>query len=351
MWFSEKISVVMPTYNTPIPILREATESVLNQSFRDFEFIIVDDGSTNGADSYLRSLKDERVKIIWNPKNLGIAKSLNIGLRAAEGKYIARMDADDVSLPKRFEKQYAHMEKTPQTVLCGTNALAFDAKTGAEDKLLWKDTRGDMESFRIRSLFNMPGPGHPTWFIRHETLKERNLWYDENWHCVEDCWFLTQISQFGDVRILEEILLKYRISNLQISSRRKFFPDDKNIRKKLLAESFGELTEEELETHANCSPMDAKISPEALSLYRKLIAVNKTKKIFNPAKFEAVIYRRLAILICNSWTSEMTKKQKVLSLFDNLPVWVALKKTAGILKLKEKICRCVQKNKRRKIND
>ena len=80
------VSVVMPTYNTEVPILQEAVDSILSQTFRDFEFIIIDDGSTNDSVIYLQSLQDKRVRLIRNPENLGVSKSLNIGFRAAQGK-------------------------------------------------------------------------------------------------------------------------------------------------------------------------------------------------------------------------------------------------------------------------
>ena len=100
-----KISVIMTVYNTEEKYLREAIESVLNQTFSDFEFIIVDDGSTNNAVEVVKSYRDERIKLVLNGKNLGMAKSSNIGLEMAQGEYIARMDSDDISLPERFEKQ------------------------------------------------------------------------------------------------------------------------------------------------------------------------------------------------------------------------------------------------------
>ena len=105
------ISVVMPAYNTPVDILREAVESILNQSFSEYEFIIVDDDSTKTETiSYLNSLEDTRIRIIRNEANVGATKSLNIGFKAAKGQYIARMDSDDISLPNRLEKQFVFME-------------------------------------------------------------------------------------------------------------------------------------------------------------------------------------------------------------------------------------------------
>src|SRR4030042_6096810 len=121
-----KISVIMSVYNGlplgPQPktktassaYLKEAVESILNQTYRNFEFIIVDDASRDKSWDYLKSLKDRRIKLIRNKKNLGLAASLNIALRQAQGDYVARMDADDISLPNRFEEQIYFLQKNPK---------------------------------------------------------------------------------------------------------------------------------------------------------------------------------------------------------------------------------------------
>ena len=120
MYFEKKISVVMPVFNTQIDFLKEAVESILNQSFREFEFIIIDDGTTDGSSQYLGSLSDPRIRIIRNERNLGITQSLNIGFSIAKGKYIARMDSDDISLPCRLQEQYNLMERHPEVIVCGS---------------------------------------------------------------------------------------------------------------------------------------------------------------------------------------------------------------------------------------
>lgn len=114
-----KISVVMSVYNG-MPFLKEAVQSILNQTYKDFEFIIVDDASTDGTWKYLNSLQDQRIKLIKNSKNLGLASSLNIGMKAAKGEYIARMDADDISLPDRFEKEAHFLNSHKDYVLVGS---------------------------------------------------------------------------------------------------------------------------------------------------------------------------------------------------------------------------------------
>lgn len=114
-----KISVVMSVYNG-MPYLKEALESILTQTYKNFELIIVDDASTDHSWDYLRSIKDKRIKLIQNKKNLCLAASLNIALTKATGDYIARMDADDISLPKRFEEQIKFLTHNPSIDLCGT---------------------------------------------------------------------------------------------------------------------------------------------------------------------------------------------------------------------------------------
>ncbi len=120
-----KVSVIMSVYNGD-KYLREAIESILNQTFTDFEFIIVNDGSTDNSLEIIESYDDERIKTINNKKNIGLTKSLNKALKFAKGKYIARQDADDVSLPNRFEKQVEYLDSHPEVALVGTSVYLID---------------------------------------------------------------------------------------------------------------------------------------------------------------------------------------------------------------------------------
>lgn len=243
---TSSISVVMPTYNTAIPFLKTAVESILSQTFHDFEFIIVDDCSTNETNAYLQSLDDERVKIVRNTENLGVAKSLNIGLKIATGKYIARMDADDISLPSRLEKQFVYMENHPNVVLCGTGRRLF----GARNEVKFTRIR-DMETYRVKSFFYYPGPQHPTWIIRSRTLFDNNILYDEDFDYAEDYYFLTRISKIGDICSLNEVLLLYRIHNKQVTNDLSDRHRVANIatQKKLLSELLGDVNDREATMH------------------------------------------------------------------------------------------------------
>jgi hypothetical protein len=115
-----KVSVVMSVYNGE-RYLREAIDSILGQTFRDFEFIIVDDGSTDGTWAILQSYDDPRIFLLRNEENIGLTRSLNKGLAVVQGDYIARMDADDISWPERLEKQVAYLDVHPEVGLIGTS--------------------------------------------------------------------------------------------------------------------------------------------------------------------------------------------------------------------------------------
>jgi glycosyltransferase involved in cell wall biosynthesis len=118
-----KISVLMSVYNGE-KYLKEAVDSILNQTFSDFEFIVINDHSTDSTSEILFSYKDSRLKIIENDENIGITKSLNKGLRLVSGKYTARMDADDISFNNRLEKQLQYLEDNPDVGVLGTMAIS-----------------------------------------------------------------------------------------------------------------------------------------------------------------------------------------------------------------------------------
>ena len=121
------ISVLMPVYNTKEEYLRASIESILNQTFTDFEFIIVNDGSTNNAEEVILSYKDNRIKYV-KQENQGIVGALNNAWSKASGKYIARMDSDDIAYPERFAKQIKFLEENPEYSLVGSWAKIIPSK-------------------------------------------------------------------------------------------------------------------------------------------------------------------------------------------------------------------------------
>ena len=329
-----KISVVMPIYNTPVSFLKEAVESILNQTVQDFEFIIVDDGSANEIKEYLGGLTDPRIRIIRNETNIGITKSLNIGFKDAHGQYIARMDSDDISLPERFEKQLAFMEAHPDVIVCGTNVEFFGSKS-----FVLKRQIHDMKTYRINLLFYNPGPMHPTAFLNRALLERYQITYDENLIYAQDYGLWAEIAAHGKITILPEVLLKYRVHAQQVSIKKQ-----KNqiqcgqiVQRKLLTQLLGTVTEEELSFHYRHSPgyyRDATITPQIAEWYDRLIAANAQRKIYDQKKLKQRIVQIKRILIGQTFTKEMSKGEKAMLLFRYLPFFVAVQAVLEIMALK-----------------
>ena len=336
MYFEKKISVVMPVFNIQIDFLKEAVESILNQSFREFEFIIIDDGTTDGSSQYLESISDPRIRIIRNERNLGITKSLNIGFSNARGKYIARMDSDDISLPCRLQEQYNLMERHPEVIVCGSKT----GKVGSNHyNLSGKIKMEDMEEYRIRMLFVNPGPFHPTAFFRHEKLLEHHIQYDENLYYAQDYGMWETISHYGRVCILEDVLLLRREHESQISKvhRGRQIQCDQMTQRKLLEQLLDNVSEEGLSFHYKYSSgyySNAKISPRAIQWYGRILAANKERKIYDQKKLVQYIDRIKSRLIGQTFTRDMSKSMKGRLLFQYLPFSTASKTIIRIIKTK-----------------
>ena len=211
----KKVSVVMSTYNAEMYVA-EAIESVLKQSFPDFEFIIVDDGSTDKTLSIIRSYKDERIKLIENSHDY--IGSLNIGLASVSGKYIARMDADDIMHIDRLKIQYAIMEEEPSITVCGSWMEPFgkDIPKGSVTQTVF----GILETPLLLMLKgNMIF--HPTIMLQTDFLRTHSLQY-EKYEYAEDYKLWTEIAKRDGVFYVEsQSLLLYRVSDQQVSTQKR----------------------------------------------------------------------------------------------------------------------------------
>ena len=204
-----KISVLMPVYNTPKDFLKEAIDSILNQTFKDFEFLIINDGSTNNAEDIILSYEDKRIKYIKNEKNLGLIDTLNKGIELAQGEYIARFDSDDISLPERLEKQYNYMINNPQVGVLGTQYESFPKR-----KVSNLATKND--TIKEILLLDSNTIGHPTVMIKKSILLDNNVRYDKQALYVEDYKMWLDLIDKTEFANLEDILLKYRRHNESI---------------------------------------------------------------------------------------------------------------------------------------
>ena len=199
-----KISVIMPVYNTQESYLRAAIESILNQTHKDFEFLIIDDGSTTNIKDVVLSYKDSRIKYIYQ-ENTGIVGALNNGLENASGEYIARMDSDDISESERFEKQINYLEQHKEVGLCGTCVEEFD-ETGII-KPLFSPFK---EYPDIIDILFEPIVCHPTAMFRTSVLKNNDIKYSNEYPYAEDQDMWHKIIKCSKVCVLQEKLLRYR---------------------------------------------------------------------------------------------------------------------------------------------
>jgi glycosyltransferase involved in cell wall biosynthesis len=170
-----QVTVLMSVYNGEM-YLHEALDSILAQTYNDFELLVIDDGSLDGTAAILEDYRtrDSRVRIESNETNTGLTKSLNRGINLARGKYIARMDADDVALPERLARQVAFMEANEQVGVCGTWAVLLGE---GEGHLIRFPTNS--ETIRCQLMFDNP-LAHPTTIIRKQMLKKNGISYDEH---------------------------------------------------------------------------------------------------------------------------------------------------------------------------
>ncbi len=228
------ISIVMSTYNREAQ-LPNAIESMLNQSFRDFEFIIINDGSPDNTQKILEKYAalDSRIKIVNNVKNKGLVFSLNAGLKVARGKYIARMDDDDIALPNRLLIQYNYMEKNSQITAVGS--AWYDDSIKAENLNYVKATPIQL---RIQSYMQVPLL-HPSTLIRTSFLKKHRIQYESEFKTAEDTRFWYQISRHnGYLATIEEPLLIY---NTQSTKHTGYHEEQGASFNRFIRASLGEL--------------------------------------------------------------------------------------------------------------
>jgi len=221
-----KVTVLMPVYNGERYLI-DSISSILNQTYKNFEFLIIDDGSTDLTSEIIESFNDPRIRLVNNKKNIGLTRTLNKGIKLSRGKYIARMDADDISLPERLKKQVDFMEEYQGIGVCGT----WLKTTGSKKNNIRKSPINHEE---ICAYMFWDSPiWHPTAMIRKEVLTDNNLYYDESISRAQDYKLWIDISNITKLANIPEVLLLYRIHNKQISKlknnpaglRNKIFED------------------------------------------------------------------------------------------------------------------------------
>lgn len=208
-----KVTILMPVYNAE-KYLKEAIDSVLNQFFTDFELLIIDDGSTDDSLKIIRSFHDSRIKIVIHKKNKKLIFTLNEGIKLSQGKYIVRMDSDDISMPNRLSEQVKFMDLNKQIIASGTWAEAIDK----DGKYMFpmKSPIGIL----LKYNFWKPSPIiHPSVIIRRSGLKD--LRFRKEAIDAEDYDLWLRINCNHKLANIKKYLLKYRIHQNSVSFKKR----------------------------------------------------------------------------------------------------------------------------------
>lgn len=293
------VTVFIPVYNGE-KYIRESLESILYQTYQNLEILIVDDGSTDNTVKIVKSFHDSRIRLLINEENKGIPYTRNRGLAEANGKYLAIMDADDISYPHRIQKQVEFMEKNPEIDV----AASYYKMIGGKLNKTFKPKFIKKNELKIDLLF-ANSVGNPTSMIRMETIKKHNLRYNENYFVSQDYGMWTEISKIGNLVIMPDVLLKYRFGHENISKKseetkwkkRKIIID--SIHKNLLDYYGFNLNDKELETYNNffSERPEITVNKNVLNnlpnVIKKLINHNRKNSIFDSKLFIEIMYFRI----------------------------------------------------------
>jgi len=206
------ISIVMPVHNYG-NYIKESIDSVLTQTMSDFELIIVNDGSTDDSSSLAHSYLDNRIKVIDFSENKGCYPARNAGMRVAAGKYICIMDADDVCLPDRLEKQYRFMEENLEFGLIGGAYQMFNGYHS-----IFRETDNEIIKLLLLQYCYLL---HPTCMVRASLVRKHNLYYDESYVYASDYDWQVRASSIFSITNINDPVLLYRRHGQQISSNKK----------------------------------------------------------------------------------------------------------------------------------
>lgn len=279
-----KISAVMALYNTPYNYLKATVESLLSQTFKDFELIIVDDASSIDYGEFFKQFSDERIKYIKLEKNSGPGAARNTGIRQAQGEYVAITDSDDIYMPQRFELQAKFLDEHPEISLIGT---AFKPSNKNRVSAVLENDE-DIKNFM---LFNSP-LNNPSIMFRRKAFADKNLFYPEDINFAEDYQLWVE-AMFADVKIanLKDFLMIYTRRAGQLSKEReeKQIEILKNIYKKMFSQLGFEASDEELDLHYDIYSekfKSVKSAEQISNWFDKIIEHNKQKKIFNEQLLE-----------------------------------------------------------------
>ncbi len=318
----------MPVYNSAA-YLSQAIDSILNQTFTDFELIILNDGSTDNSKDIILSYSDSRIVFIDGPK-IGLPRIQNKGIEQARGKYIARMDSDDIALPERLESQFNFMESHPDIAVCGT-FFEFTGGNGLLGDFNWV-TQTEPELVKINLLFDC-AICQPTAMLRVNILKENNICYNEFFQVSEDYELWVAIAKRFKIANLPLVLLHYRVSATQVSGRKNELQVSNKITliKAQLYELGIEPNDVELRMHNyfffSAVILSYDYLPKVKKWIEKLVNANNINSVYDKALFAQYLDELLHsnTKSFNRALRDLSLKQKTAYLIKRLLRWESIR--------------------------
>lgn len=287
-----RLSVVLAVWNGEA-YLAESLRSIVAQTFHDWELIVVDDGSTDHTAQILDQFQQEDARIrVYSQPNCGLIASLNRGLTIATGEYVARMDADDVSMPDRFAVQVEYMDQHQDIGICGSWIETFEPGTSEVVKY-----PSDDGAIRCQLIFSS-ALAHPTVMLRRSVLVQYSLRYHEQAKYAEDYDLWVRAAVYTRLANIPAVLLRYRVHPQQVDRRfaGKMEASSQTIRLSQLTRLGISPTPEEARLHHNLSGWQFESSASFLSTTRewfeKLVGANALTKIYPEEEFLAVLGQR-----------------------------------------------------------
>ncbi len=273
-----QVSVLMPVYNNEAYV-KEAIESMLNQTYSDFELIVLDDCSTDNSANVIKQFDDKRIIYHCNAKNLGLANNLNVGLKMARGKYIARMDGDDISLHTRLQTQVDFLERNTDIDLCSCGLEKF----GTEHDIWIREI--NPEQVKITMLFYSPIL-HATSVWRREVFEKHNLYYHQDAFPAEDYNLWSRAVFHCKLVNIPQVLYKYRIHGVQVTKT-----DDRaenriqDIRNRYLTKALPSLSNEDriafVDKYLHHTDVTVRNVKQLKNIYQKVIDANEKDHFFD----------------------------------------------------------------------
>jgi glycosyltransferase involved in cell wall biosynthesis len=289
------VSVLMPVYNAEAHIV-EAAKSMLNQTHRHLELLIVDDGCTDTSIQKVLSLNDKRIRVISNPVNLGLAASLNIAISQASGNYLARMDADDISHPERIARQIQALEKYPEISVLGTGLQYFNV---SRYKNFFPP---DHETCKAKLLFNVCF-GHPSVVCRRKVFENvEHLYTPALKQYSEDYDLYSRLVDNFRFANLQQLYVKYRTFTVQYKSdaEQKRKNNSLAVRNRMLNRMGIEPTAAQQEIHRYASDLSQQLNDEVyqtiLNWFEFLNEQNKQTRYFEQAALQNILAEQAYLL-------------------------------------------------------